>query len=61
LNERGFHEINIPVLEHVPGGGDAVPFTTHMNALDHDFYLRISHELPLKRLIGGGYCQKRLY
>jgi len=55
LNERGFYEINIPVLEHVPGGGDAVPFTTHMNALDEDFYLRISHELPLKRLIGGGF------
>lgn len=55
LNSKGFSEINIPVLEHVPGGGDAVPFTTHMNALDEDFFLRISHELPLKRLIGGGF------
>lgn len=55
LNERGFYEVNIPVLELVPGGGDAVPFTTHMNAIDQDFYLRISHELPLKRLIGGGF------
>jgi len=55
FNSKGFYEVNIPVLEHVPGGGDAVPFTTHMNALDQDFYLRISHELPLKRLIGGGF------
>lgn len=55
LNKNGFYEVNIPVLEHVPGGGDAVPFTTHMNALDEDFFLRISHELPLKRLIGGGF------
>lgn len=55
LNAQGFTEINIPVLEHVPGGGDATPFVTHMNAIDQDFYLRISHELPLKRLIGGGF------
>ncbi len=55
FNDKGFYEINIPVLEHVPGGGDAVPFTTHMNAIDQDFFLRISHELPLKRLIGGGF------
>lgn len=55
LNKNGFIEVNIPVLEHVPGGGDAVPFTTHMNSIDEDFYLRISHELPLKRLIGGGF------
>lgn len=55
LNQRGFFEINTPVLEHTTGGADATPFVTHMDALDHDFYLRISHELPLKRLIGGGY------
>ncbi len=55
LNERGFLEINIPVLEHTTGGADANPFVTHMDALDQDFYLRISHELPLKRLIGAGY------
>lgn len=55
FNTRGFYEVNIPVLEHVPGGGDAVPFTTHMNAIDQDFFLRISHELPLKRLIGAGF------
>jgi len=52
---KGFIEINIPVLEHIPGGGDANPFITHMDAIDEDFYLRISQELPLKRLIGGGY------
>ncbi|MCA9350273.1 lysine--tRNA ligase [Candidatus Saccharibacteria bacterium] len=55
LNQNGFYEINIPVLEHTTGGADANPFVTHMDALDQDFYLRISHELPLKRLLGGGY------
>jgi lysyl-tRNA synthetase class 2 len=55
FKERGFIEINIPVLEHVPGGGEATPFVTHMDAIDQDFYLRISQELYLKRLIGGGY------
>lgn len=55
LNKEGFVEINIPVLEHTTGGADAKPFETHMDALDQDFYLRISHELPLKKLIGGGY------
>lgn len=55
LLERDFVEVNIPVLEHTTGGADATPFVTHMDALDQDFYLRISHELPLKRLIGGGY------
>lgn len=55
LNNEGFLEINTPVLEHTTGGADANPFVTHMDALDEDFFLRISHELPLKRLIGGGY------
>lgn len=55
LNQNNFVEINIPVLEHTTGGADANPFVTHMDALDQDFYLRISHELPLKRLLGGGY------
>ena len=59
LNDHGFIEINIPVLEVTTGGADANPFVTHMDALDQDFYLRISHELPLKRLIGGGY--ERVY
>lgn len=55
LNKNDFIEINTPVLEHTTGGADANPFVTHMDAIDEDFYLRISHELPLKRLIGGGY------
>jgi len=59
LNENGFIEINVPVLEHTTGGADANPFVTHMDALDEDFYLRISHELPLKRLIGAGF--ERVY
>jgi lysyl-tRNA synthetase class 2 len=54
LNKHDFVEINTPVLEHTTGGADANPFVTHMDALDQDFYLRISHELPLKRLIGAG-------
>lgn len=55
LDKNGFSEINIPVLEHTTGGADANAFKTHMDALDEDFYLRISHELPLKRLLGGGF------
>ncbi len=55
LNQKGFVEINVPVLEHTTGGADAEPFVTHMDALDEDFYLRISHELPLKRLLGAGF------
>lgn len=55
LLEEGFVEINIPVLELTTGGADANPFVTHMDALGQDFYLRISHELPLKRLLVGGY------
>ena len=48
--------MNVPVLEHTTGGADANPFVTHMDALDdQQFYLRISHELPLKRLIGAGF------
>lgn len=59
LNNDGFTEVNIPVLEHTTGGADANPFVTHMDALDQDFYLRISHELPLKRLLGAGF--ERVY
>ena len=55
LNQNDFLEINTPVLEHTTGGAEARPFKTHMKALDEDFYLRISHELPLKKLLGGGY------
>lgn len=55
LEQEGFLEINNTVLEATAGGADATPFVTHMNALDQDFYLRISHELPLKRLLVAGF------
>lgn len=55
MNSKGFIEVNTPVLELTTGGADANPFTTHMDALDTDYYLRISQELPLKRLLGGGF------
>jgi lysyl-tRNA synthetase class 2 len=54
LDERGFLEVETPVLQPLYGGGLAKPFTTHYNALDRDFYLRIAVELYLKRLIVGG-------
>jgi lysyl-tRNA synthetase class 2 len=59
LNLHSFTEVNVPVLEHTTGGADANPFITHMDALNQDFYLRISHELPLKRLLGAGF--ERVY
>lgn len=52
---RGFIEVETPVLELVTGGADAAPFVTHHNALDQNFFLRISSELYQKRLIGGGF------
>lgn len=55
MSAAGFLEVEMPVLEQVPGGAEAEPFVTHHNALDKDFYLRISLELPLKRLLVGGY------
>ncbi len=55
LKREGFLEVETPVLEQLPGGAEAEPFKTHHNALDTDFYLRISLELPLKRLLVGGY------
>ncbi|MEK7569810.1 MAG: lysine--tRNA ligase [Patescibacteria group bacterium] len=51
----GFLEIEMPVLEPTPGGAEAEPFVTHMKALDEDFYLRISLELPLKKMLVAGY------
>ncbi len=48
-------EVQTSVLEHIPGGAEAEPFVTHHNALDADFFLRISLELELKRLLVGGY------
>lgn len=55
LMGEGFVEMSTPVLENTTGGADANPFVTYMDALNQDFYLRISHELPLKRLLVGGY------
>lgn len=55
LNSNGFMEVETPVLESVPGGAEAEPFVTHHNKLDLDFYLRISLELHLKRLMVGGF------
>ncbi|HEY8886235.1 MAG TPA: amino acid--tRNA ligase-related protein [Candidatus Microsaccharimonas sp.] len=55
LISQGFIEVNNNVLEGTAGGADAAPFVTHMDALDQDFYLRISHELPLKRLLVAGF------
>jgi len=57
LNGRDFMEVETPILQSIPGGASARPFTTHHNALDLDMHLRISLELPLKRLIVGG-CER---
>lgn len=54
-DQRGYLEVETPVLQAVAGGAAARPFTTHHNALDHDFHLRISLELYLKRLLVGGF------
>lgn len=55
LNKRGYIEVETPTLQPVYGGGFARPFVTHHNVLGKDFYLRISDEMYLKRLIVGGF------
>ena len=54
LDERGYMEVETPVLNTISGGATARPFITHHNTLDIDMYMRIATELPLKRLIVGG-------
>jgi lysyl-tRNA synthetase class 2 len=54
LKERGFLEVETPVLQAIPGGAAARPFISHHNALDIDLYMRIAPELYLKRLLVGG-------
>ena len=59
LDGQGFLEVETPVLQSVPGGGNARPFRTHHNSLDAELFLRIAIELYLKRLLIGGF--ERVY
>ncbi|MBI3305974.1 lysine--tRNA ligase [Candidatus Nomurabacteria bacterium] len=55
LVKKGFLELEMPILESTPGGAEARPFITHHNALNYEFFLRISLELPLKKMLVAGY------
>jgi lysyl-tRNA synthetase class 2 len=55
FNEYGYHEVETPILQPIPGGAAARPFITHHNALNIPLYMRIANELYLKRLIVGGF------
>lgn len=55
LDDKGYMEVETPMLQYIPGGAAANPFKTHYNALDTDMYLRIATELSLKKLLVGGY------
>ncbi|WP_026710599.1 lysine--tRNA ligase [Flavobacterium filum] len=55
FNEKGYFEVETPILQSIPGGAAARPFITHHNSLDIPLYMRIANELYLKRLIVGGF------